>query len=323
MTTIYYPSDADASALDGQRVAIVGYGNQGRSWALNLRDAGLDPTVCVRRDETRDRAEAEGFAVADIAAADDFDIVCMLVPDDVIPEVGLTPRGDALVVVATGYTPAFGRFEPECDIVMIAPRMIGPEVRACFEEGVGFMTAVGVHADPTGTAKARMLALAAALGGLTQGGIELTLLQEAVLDLAVEQVLSPALAHVSASFVTTMLENDIPLEAILCELYLSGEVERTYGRLRTEGFARQLQHHSPASQFGQLDRRGRFDHLDVAATMRAMTDHITSGGFADEWDAERASGHEKLRALVDQHAGPAMIAMDDELRARLGPDVGR
>jgi len=42
MTTIYYEKDADLAALRGQCVAVVGFGNQGRSWALNLRDSGID-----------------------------------------------------------------------------------------------------------------------------------------------------------------------------------------------------------------------------------------------------------------------------------------
>ena len=69
----------------------------------------------------------------------------------------------------------------------------GPEVRRCYEEGVGFITAVGVHRDVTGPRRPRTLAVAKAIGGLRQGAIELTPRQEAVLDLAVEQVLSPAL----------------------------------------------------------------------------------------------------------------------------------
>ena len=79
---------------------------------------------------------------------------------------------------------------------MVAPRMLGPEVRRCYEEGIGFITAVGVHRDATGHARERVLAVAKAIGGLRQGAIELTPMQEAVLDLAVEQALSPALTHV-------------------------------------------------------------------------------------------------------------------------------
>jgi ketol-acid reductoisomerase len=299
-------------------VAVVGYGNQGRSWALNLRDSGLDVEVCVRADATRGQAEADGFTTADVAAADAADVVCVLVPDDAIPLLGLAPRPDALTVVASGYTLAFERFAPAGDVALVAPRMLGPEVRRCYEESVGFITAVGVHEDRTGTALARTLAVARAIGGLRQGAIELTAEQEAVLDLAVEQVLAPALTHVSTNFVGVMLEQGIPLEAVITELVLSGEVERTYRLLREEGFARQMAYHSPTSQYGQLSRRGRYDHLDVGKTMRELVGDITSGRFADEWDAERDAGHERLAALTAQHAGPEVAAFEAELRSVLG-----
>lgn len=320
---IWYEKDAEPAALLGRTVAVVGYGNQGRSWALNLRDSGLDPKVCVRQDATRDRAGADGFTVVDIEGASDADVICVLVPDDVIPSLPLQPRADACTILASGYTLAFDRFDPPGDVGMIAPRMLGPEVRSCYEAGQGFITALTVHRDVTGHARARVLAVALALGGLREGAIELTAHQEAVLDLAVEQVLSPALTAVSNAFVATMLAHDIPLEAIITELVLSGEVERTYRLMRESGFAVQSEYHSPTSQYGQLSRRGRYDHLDIAATMEALTDDIESGRFADEWDAERDAGYPRLTALKEQHAGPAVREFEAELRRRLGPGVGR
>ena len=318
MTTIYYERDADPTAIAGQEIAVVGYGNQGRSWALNLRDRGLAPKVCVRRDASREQAEADGFHTGDIAAANDADILCVLVPDDVIPSLGLTPRPDACTIVASGYTLAFDRFEAAGDVGMIAPRMLGPEVRSCFEEGVGFITAVGVHHDATGKALPRVLAVASAIGGLVQGAIELTAAQEAVLDLAVEQVLSPALAAVSNTFVGTMLAHGIPLEAVITELVLSGEVERTYRLLREVGYAVQSEYHSPTSQYGQLSRRGAYDHLDLHSTMERLTADIEEGRFADEWDAERDAGYARLNELKQAHAGPLVREFEADLRRRLG-----
>ncbi|HSS09695.1 MAG TPA: NAD(P)-binding domain-containing protein, partial [Acidimicrobiales bacterium] len=96
MTVILHEPDADIDALAGQRVAIVGYGNQGRSWALNLRDSGADVAVCVRADATRATAEADGFATNELEAAGEADVVCLLVPDDIIPTLPLSPRPDAL-----------------------------------------------------------------------------------------------------------------------------------------------------------------------------------------------------------------------------------
>ncbi len=318
MTTIFHEADADLAVLSGQTVAVVGYGNQGRSWALNLRDAGLDVQVCVRADATREEAVADGFDAADVAAADGADVVCVLVPDDAIPGLALAPRGDALVVVASGYTLAFGRFAPPCDVGLVAPRMLGPEVRRCYEEGIGFITAVGVHADVTGTASARTLAVAKAIGGLRQGAIELSAMQEAVLDLAVEQALAPALRRVSTSFVEVMLERGIPLEAILTELFLSGEVERTYRLVRTEGYAAQMAHHSPVSQYGQLSRGPHYEHLDLATTMREIVEGIASGRFADEWDAERDGGFAEFERLKSAAVGPEIAEFERDLRRQLG-----
>ncbi len=313
--TIFYESDADPSALADQEIAMVGYGNQGRSWALNLRDSGLQPTICVRADETRAQAEADGFATAELDAAAEADIACLLVPDDAIAILPIRWRPDSLLVVASGYSLAFHRLNPPGDAVMIAPRMLGSEVRECYEEGAGFISAVGVAQDRSGTAKERMLALTAAIGGLRRGGIEMTPTQEAVLDLSVEQLLSPALTHVNQAFVTVMLEAGIPLEAVLCELYLSGEVERNYRLLREEGFVAQLDRHSPTSQYGQLSRRGRFDQLDMASVMRTMVAEISSGSFADEWDQERDAGHPALERLRSEHASPEQAEFENAVRS--------
>lgn len=201
---------------------------------------------------------------------------------------------------------------------MVAPRMLGPEVRRCYEEGTGFITAVGIHRDVTGRARPRTLAVAQAIGGLRQGAIELTPTQEAVLDLAVEQALSPALRHVSQSFVQVMLDRGIPLEAILTELVLSGEVERTYRLLRVEGYAAQMEYHSPISQYGQLSRLHRFDDLDVSTIMRPIVDDIANGSFAQEWDAEREGAGETFERLKRESVGPEVVAFERELRRQLG-----
>jgi ketol-acid reductoisomerase len=321
VSDLFYESDADPAVARRERLAVVGYGNQGRSWALNLRDSGCDVRVCVRADETAERARQDGFAVAGLDAAEDATAICVLVPDDAIPGLGLKGGPDTLTVLASGYALAYERYAPDGDVGMIAPRMLGPEVRRCYEEGVGFISAIGVHHDATGRATDRLLSIASAIGALRQGALALTPAQEAFLDLAVEQILSPALTHVNGAFVATMLERGIPIEAVLTELFLSGEVERNYRLLREEGFVRQLDYHSPASQYGQLSRRGAFDDLDFAPTMKRLADDIASGRFADEWDAESRAGAPRLEALRAQHAGPAIRAFEEDVRRRLGPAV--
>lgn len=321
MTKIYYESDADLSVLDGQTVAVVGYGNQGRSWALNLRDSGLAVEVFTQADASRDQAEAECFTAHEIEAASECDVICTLIPDDVIPELPITPKPDALWVLASGYAVAFDRIDPNCDVGMVAPRMLGPEVRECYVEGVGFITALGIQKDNTGTALARTLAIGRAVGGLRQGAIEMTPRQEAVLDLAVEQVFAPAMARVSMSFVALMAEAGIPLEAIMTELMLSGEIERNYRLLRLEGYAGQMRYHSPTSQYGQMSRADRYDGLDVPGVMRKVLSEIESGKFADEWEAERDAGYPNLQRLRTEKLSPEVVAFEEDLRGRLGERV--
>jgi ketol-acid reductoisomerase len=318
MTKIYYEADADLSVLDGQRIAVVGYGNQGRSWALNLRDSGLAVEVFTRADASREQAAAEGFTAHEIESASECDVLCTLVPDDVIPELPLAPKPGALWVLASGYVAAFERIDPDCDLGMVAPRMLGREVRECYLEGIGFITALGVQKDNSGTALARTLAIGRAIGGLRQGAIEMTPRQEAVLDLAVEQVLAPAMGRVSKSFVELMSRAGIPLEAIITELVLSGEVERSYRLLRLEGYAGQMRYHSPTSQYGQMSRADRYDGLDVPRVMREVLDDIESGKFADEWDAEREAGYPNLERMRAERLNPAVVSFEEDLRARLG-----
>jgi ketol-acid reductoisomerase len=139
-----------------------------------------------------------------------------------------------------------------------------------------------------------------------------------VLDLAVEQALSPALGLVNGAFVQIMGEHGIPLEAVITELVLSGEFERTMRIVREGGFAAQFEFHSPTSQYGQLIRREEYADVDVATTMRRLVDNIENGKFADEWDAERDAGYPNLIKLREQHAGPAVQEFEEGLRRQLG-----
>jgi ketol-acid reductoisomerase len=164
--------------------------------------------------------------------------------------------------------------------------------------------------------------MAHALGGLRQGAIEMTPMQEAVLDLSVEQALAPALQRVNQTFVQVMLEQGIPIEAIVCELVLSGEVERTYRLLRLEGYGAQMEHHSPTSQYGQLSRSGYFDRsVDPLSTMREIVENIRSGSFADEWDDERDAGHPGLERLKREAIPPEMLEWERDLRTQLGAGI--
>jgi len=313
MATIYHDTDADLSALSGQTVAVVGYGNQGRAQALNLRDSGVDVVVGNIRDYALEAAQADGFAVRPIAeACEAASCVMLLIPDEVMPEVyekHVAPQLSAgdLVSFASGYNVAFGQIEPaaDLDVVLVAPRMIGIGVRDAFVAGRGFPAFVGVHQDATGRARERMLAVAKAIGSTRAGCIEMSMHDEASLDLFTEQAFGPAFGRVMMTAVQLLVEAGYPPEAVLLELYLSGELAYSMEKMRELGMTRQMDLHSHTSQYGTATRGARFLDLEgpLRERMGRVLEEIRSGGFAEEWSRNREHAQrifERVREARDR-----------------------
>ncbi len=312
MATVFHDEDADLAALAGETIAVVGYGNQGRSQALNLRDSGLAVIVGNIGDAARERAAADGFAAFAIAAAvERADVVMLLVPDEVMPEVyarDVAPhlRAGGCVSFASGYTVAFGQIVPaaDLDVVMVAPRMIGPGVRDRYVAGKGFPSFVGVHRDATGRATARMLALAKGIGSTRAGCLALTFAQEAHLDLFTEQGFGPMLGLALRQSIELLIEEGYPPEAVVTELYASGELGYAFQRAADTGLFAQNEFHSHTSQYGSMTRSARVLDVDLKPRLLQHLDDIRSGRFAAEWAEEQRQGlplFTQMKALARHH----------------------
>ncbi|MGH7893087.1 MAG: ketol-acid reductoisomerase [Candidatus Binatia bacterium] len=310
--TVYHDEDADLGALATETVAVVGYGNQGRSQALNLRDSGLRVIVGNIGDEARTRASDDGFEAYDVAdAVRRADVVVLLVPDEVMPEVydrDVAPHlcDGACVCVASGYTIAFGHVVPAAsvDVVLVAPRMIGPGVRDRYVAGKGFPSFVGVHQDATGRAKSRMLALARGIGSTRAGCLELTMAQEAHLDLFTEQGFGPMMGLALRQSIELLVEQGYPAEAVVMELYASGELGYAFERAADTGLFAQNAFHSHTSQYGSMTRSARVADIDLKPRMLEHLDDIRSGRFASEWRAEQKQGlplYTQLKEMARHH----------------------
>ena len=322
--TVYRAGDAPRDALAGEAIAILGYGLLGRTAALNLRDSGVKLRIGNRHDEYADQARADGFDVVPLAVAASDDIVWVLLPDEVIPDVfarDVVPalRPGSAVVFASGYSLAFDLAHPPdtVDVLLVAPRMAGVSARTRYVAGEGFWACVGVEADRSGRARTRMLGLAEALGVLRAGAIETSAVTEATLDLFVEQTLGPLLGTAIMIAFEVGREAGIAPEALVAEMYMSGEMESVFRGFREAGFFRASEDHGPTAVFGGMVRTLEIDREAMAARFRAVLEDIRSGGFARRFQEEAGNGYPLLEMARAMMHGPSPISEAEKSLRRL------
>lgn len=321
--TIYKERDGNITLVKNKTVAFIGYGNQGRSQALNLRDSGISVIVGNREDEYRDRIKKDGFPLFHInEAAAKGDVIFILLPDEDMPEayeLHIEPnlRAGQTLVFASGYNIAFNLIKPRAnvDVVMIAPRMIGIGVRERFLSGEGFFSFIGVHQDTSGNALQTALALAGAMGAL-KGAVDVTFKEEAMLDLFNEQAFGPAFGRVLLDAIDVLVSNGLPTAAVLIEMYMSEEMAYTYRKMAQVGVVKQMEFHSHTSQYGAMSRGIRYAKLGIKKLMQKSFNEIESGQFAKEWQSKSAKL--KFKAIKHFAARQKINQIEQEVRDALG-----
>ena len=169
---LYSHKDVDRKALKGARIAILGYGSQGRAHALNLKDSGFDVVVGVRKGGASwKKARRDGLEVAEpAAAAASADLIAMLVPDlaqkALYQDIRKVLKRGAALLFAHGFNIHFRQVKPraDLDVVLIAPKGPGSLVRRQYQQGRGVPCLIAVAQDATGTARAKALAYADGIG---------------------------------------------------------------------------------------------------------------------------------------------------------------
>ncbi|TFF83991.1 MAG: ketol-acid reductoisomerase [Promethearchaeota archaeon] len=293
---VYHESEGDLSLIKDILIAVIGYGNQGRAQALNLRDSGLKVIIGNREDAYKKRAEKDGFETYNIEEAiKKAQIFFFLIPDEIMKELftnEINPnlKENDTLVFASGYNIAFDIISPppNVDILLIAPRMIGIGVRELYLNKRGFFTFIGVHQDASGSTKENLLALTKGVGGLIKGAIEVSFKQEAVLDLFNEQGFGPAFGQVLLKSIQTLLNANYPPEAVLVEMFMSGEMSYTYEKMAQVGLVKQTNFHSQTSQYGSMSRGIKFRGIskEIGKKQKEILEDIESGKFAKEWEGK-------------------------------------
>jgi ketol-acid reductoisomerase len=321
---MYYDADADPKALEGQTVAIIGYGSQGHAHALNLHESGIDVVVGLAPgSKSRALAEEAGLRVADVAdAVREADVVMILVPDTVqkkVYDADIAPnlRPGQLVMFAHGFNIRFGRISPPevVDVGMVAPKGPGHLLRSVYRQGGGVPALFAVERDASGTARDRVLAYARGLGSTRAGVLETTFAEETETDLFGEQALlcGGVSALVKAAFETLVEAGYQPELAYFETMHeLKLIVDLMYrGGLNFMRFSV-----SDTAEYGDYVSGPRVTEGAKAAMKDVLAD-IQSGSFAQRWIDEYDSGARQFQQLRERDRDHQIEQVGAELRSKM------
>jgi len=321
---IFRDTDADLSVLANRVIAIVGYGNQGRSQALNLRDQGVKVVVGSPSDRSAAQAKEDGFGVFTIAeACKKADIVFLLVPDEVLPEVyrdQVAPhlKKRDVLVFASGYNVFFKTIEIAAgiDVVLLAPRMIGKGVRDTYLSGEGYPALIAVERDESGSALPTLLALSKGVGATKMGAVVSSFREETLCDLFTEHTSMVATFRIMFD---ALVAAGVRPEVAILELYASGELVEVFSAVRDSGLHAQLQLHSRTSQYGQIVVADRnLDAVRLRKSYDMTLQHIANGDFHREWTKVQSGDKKGFREQLDSVLSSGLQEAEDALYAGLG-----
>lgn len=301
---VYLDADIDPAMIRDRRVAVIGYGNQGRAQALNLRDSAVAVTVALRAGSaSRALAEADGFAPveADEAAAG-ADVVIMLAADEdhaAIYETALAPRlrEGAALGFSHGLNIRFDLIEPraDLDVFLVAPKGPGTALRSLYEAGKGMIALFAVHQNATGNAEALALSYAGAIGSGRAGILPTSFAEECEADLFNEAAVIwgaiPELIHAGfETLVEAGFAPEIAYFECLTELKLLADL------IDARGIAGMREAISNTAEFGALSGGRRIVDGDTRTEMRRILRDVRGGQLARDLIADAKAGYPRLRA---------------------------
>ncbi len=321
---MYSESDVDTSCLEGKRIAILGYGSQGRAHALNLKDSGHDVVMGLRPGGgSWAKAEADGLQVLEPAeAAEGAAIVAFLTPDLTQAELyaSIEPRLEkgAAILFAHGFNIHYKQIEPreDLDVILIAPKGPGGLVRRQYEEGHGVPCLVAVDRDASGKALQLALAYAQGIGGARAGVIETTFAEETETDLFGEQAVlcGGATELVVAGFETLVKAGYQPEVAYYECMH---ELKLIVDLLHEGGLKKMYEFISDTAAYGDLVSGPRVVDEHARKKMQEILDDIRDGTFARKWIAENEAGQPEFKRMLNEDLRHPIEAVGADLRSRM------
>jgi ketol-acid reductoisomerase len=294
-------ADIDPSPLEGKRVAVLGYGNQGRAQSLNLKDSGIDVVVGLRGGSgSAVEAESAGLGTALIEhAVSSADVVMMLAPDEthaaLYREIEPDLRHGAALGFSHGLSDRFGFVAPraDLDVFLVAPKGPGTALRSLYREGKGMIGLWAVAQDSTANARGIALAYGRAIGCGRAGLIASTFAEEAEADLFNEQaVVWGAVPEILIAGFETLVAGGVAPEVAYLECV--GELHLIAELIEARGIAGMKEVISNTAELGALLGGKRIVDDSVRDRMAQVLAEVRAGRFADELRSEEANGYARL-----------------------------
>jgi ketol-acid reductoisomerase len=175
-----FPMSRARKVLNGETIAVIGYGVQGPAQALNMKDNGFKVIIGQSKQFLRDwnRAKKDGWVPGKNLytieeACERGTIIEMLVSD--AAQRAIWPVVKARLSAGNGLYFSHGfsivykdqtKVIPpkDVDVIMVAPKGSGTSLRRNFLSGAGINSSFAVEQDATGRARERCLALGIAVG---------------------------------------------------------------------------------------------------------------------------------------------------------------
>jgi ketol-acid reductoisomerase len=325
MTTVYTNDDITEDALAGKRIAVIGYGSQGRAHAQNLRDSGYDVVVGVRAGgKGEGQAKGDKLATAEPAdAVKGADLIAVLTPDMVQEEIWkdvIEPNAKkgATLLFAHGFNIHYGRIKPraDLDVVLVAPKGPGDLVRREYVRGRGVPSLFAVHQDATGKARAIAMSYAKGNGGATGGLIETTFPEETETDLFGEQaVLCGGAKELVIAGFQTLVEAGYKPEVAYFECM--HELKLIVDLFYEGGITKMHEFISETAKYGAVVSGPRIVTDETRARMREVLTDIQNGTFAREWILENQAGKPRYQALLNSDYAQQIEKTGKALRERM------
>ncbi len=314
---------ADLAALEGKRIAVIGYGSQGRGQSLNLRDSGLEVVLGLRPNgPTWKQAQQDGWSPMTVEdAVADADLVCLLLPDMQQPKVyseqiGPNLKPGAAVLFSHGFNVLYGsiKVDADHDVIMCAPKGPGAIVRREYENGFGVPCLIAIEQDATGTSDALCMAYAQGTGCGRAGVLRTTFKEETETDLFGEQaVLCGGLGDLIKAGWETLVEAGYSPEVAYFECL--HETKLIVDLIYEGGLAGMHKFISDTAEYGALTAGPRVITDETRQRMRDILKDIQDGSFARMWQKEFADGEVNYRAMLDKELNHDIEAVGKDIRS--------